>query len=302
LWSQTFSSVQPYDPSVCAAACVAKTAANKAAQNSSGIYDTCYYFNAYVLYKNGAGGVFTCNFYSQPLDASAATNTGSKDAKSNLYTPGFSFAYTLNPVYGVIGTGLTYYQYDEPYNYYNDLGQTYTYPTLAPFQGSNYISTGISPNPGAINYGWGGLPQLPGQAPFAAGSYPTNIALTFKGFFIAPAAGTYTFSTPKGIDDEFYLYHGDNALSGWNKDNFDSHCTWSDTDPYPYALSSSTYSITLAKGYILPILILWTNTAGPGAIYFKVTLPDGTVKDDVTGLFTPVNPTNNPFLFAPSSN
>lgn len=287
LFTQSFPTTQPYDPSVCAAACLAKTQSNKAAQNSTGLYDTCRFFDAYVLYKNGAGGVFTCNYYSLASDPSAATNTGQTDAKGNAYTIGFSFSYTLNPEYGTPGTGLTYYYYDEPYNYYTDLNNGYVYPTLAPFQGSNYLSTGTLQNLAVINFDWSKLSQLPGQAPFA--TPVERIALTFKGFFIAPTAGTYTFTTPNGIDDEWYMYHGDKALSGWNKDNYDVHCIYG---------SSSTYSITLKQGYILPVLFLWANTAGPGAIYFQITLPDGTVKTDVTGLLTPVNPANDAFSFS----
>lgn len=57
----------------------------------------CVFFDAYVLYKNGANGVFTCTYYTEGYEASYATNVGQYDGSGNHYTIGHSYAYTVAP-------------------------------------------------------------------------------------------------------------------------------------------------------------------------------------------------------------
>lgn len=93
---QVFPQTQPYDASVCAAACNQKTNYDIAQglpnkQNP----DVCNFFNAYILYKNGENGVFTCTYYTSAWDSSYATQTGQYDSSGNHYTIGSSFGYAL---------------------------------------------------------------------------------------------------------------------------------------------------------------------------------------------------------------
>lgn len=91
---QTFSQSQPYDPSVCAAACDQKSAFDVAhGLPSAANPDICNFFVAYVLYKNGINGVFTCTYYTYAWSPSYATNNGQYDAQGNHYTIGYSNGY-----------------------------------------------------------------------------------------------------------------------------------------------------------------------------------------------------------------
>lgn len=286
LSSQSFSQSQPFDPSVCAAACQQITTNNKAAAGLNGLYDTCRFFDAYVLYKNGLGGVFTCAYYSQSWGPDAATNTGQDDAKGNHYTIGHSYTYTLIET-GTAGSGLNYYRYNNP----TALGD-YAYPDLSIFQGTNYVATGLLQNLASIQTDPSYYPAqyYTCTDPITGSSWSCErTALVFHGYFIASDAGTYSFDTPIGIDDEWFMWHGDTALSGWNRNNFDAHAIWE---------QSSSYKVTLPKGYILPVTFLWANTGGPGHINLQVTLPSGTVKTDTTGLFTPIASGSKLFAFS----
>jgi len=104
---QTFPQSQPYDPSVCAAACNAKTAFDiQQGLPSMSNPDLCEFFVAYILYENGNNGVFTCTYYTSSWDSSYATNNGQYDGQGNHYTIGYSHAYAKNgaPINGQINT------------------------------------------------------------------------------------------------------------------------------------------------------------------------------------------------------
>lgn len=93
---QTFPQTQPYDPSVCAAACIEKSAFDrKQGLPSKENPDICNFFDAYILYKNGQNGVFTCAYYTKAWSDAYATNTGQYDQQGNKYTIGSSFGYAI---------------------------------------------------------------------------------------------------------------------------------------------------------------------------------------------------------------
>jgi len=78
-----------YDPSICAAACTAKSQYDTAhGLPSTSNPDICNFFVAYMLYKNGDNGVFTCTFYTSQWDMTYATNVGQYDSAGNHYTIG----------------------------------------------------------------------------------------------------------------------------------------------------------------------------------------------------------------------
>ncbi|KAK3685937.1 hypothetical protein B0T22DRAFT_235367 [Podospora appendiculata] len=91
LRTQTFGSNVPFDVSLCAASCEAQTQYNAKHGTFGG--QACVFFNAYVLYKNGANGVFTCAYYGTPYGVSWAKNKGQKDGSGNVFTIGSSFGY-----------------------------------------------------------------------------------------------------------------------------------------------------------------------------------------------------------------
>ncbi|KAH8896537.1 hypothetical protein GQ53DRAFT_524502 [Thozetella sp. PMI_491] len=90
---QVFSASTPYDPTQCAAACNAITQYNALNGNYSGA--ACTMFDAFITYKNGLNGVFTCNYYSIEFPTSAATYFGTT-VGTNKYTIGFSNVYYLD--------------------------------------------------------------------------------------------------------------------------------------------------------------------------------------------------------------
>ncbi|KAH8883685.1 hypothetical protein GQ53DRAFT_882058 [Thozetella sp. PMI_491] len=94
LRSQTFGANVPFDPSQCATGCVTLTAANAQSGNFSGA--ACMFFDAFIMYKNGLNGVFTCNYYSIEYDATFATNSGSTDANGNKFTVDHSYGYYVD--------------------------------------------------------------------------------------------------------------------------------------------------------------------------------------------------------------
>lgn len=93
---QTFPQSQPYDPSVCAAACSAKSVYDtKYGLPSMAKPDICNFFVAYVLYKNNANGVFTCTYYTSAWDSTYAQNVGQYDQAGNHYTIGHAYGFPV---------------------------------------------------------------------------------------------------------------------------------------------------------------------------------------------------------------
>jgi len=98
---QTFAQSQPYDPSVCAAACLKKSAFDmEQGLPSKSNPDICNFFVAYVLYKNGENGVFTCTYYNSAWSSSYATNDGQWDAQNNHYTVGQANGFSVGGAQG----------------------------------------------------------------------------------------------------------------------------------------------------------------------------------------------------------
>ncbi|KAL6155348.1 hypothetical protein ACJQWK_01251 [Exserohilum turcicum] len=66
----------PFDPSLCAAACEAQTAFDKEHLVSNGRYTPCNYFTSYILTDNGVPLGTYCALYSVPIDSQYAVNSG----------------------------------------------------------------------------------------------------------------------------------------------------------------------------------------------------------------------------------
>ncbi|KAH6872850.1 hypothetical protein BKA58DRAFT_401036 [Alternaria rosae] len=67
----------PYDPSLCAAACESQTQFDKEhIVDANGEYKPCNFFTSYILTKNGVPLGTYCALYTQEWDSSYAVNTG----------------------------------------------------------------------------------------------------------------------------------------------------------------------------------------------------------------------------------
>lgn len=87
LGNATFSN-GPFDASLCAAACNAKSAVNIKSN-----LPTCKYFNTYILSRNGVALEQYCQMYSQTWASSYATNSGATSG-SNQYTISHSYGFS----------------------------------------------------------------------------------------------------------------------------------------------------------------------------------------------------------------
>jgi hypothetical protein len=84
----------PYDPSLCAAACEAQTAFDKQhIVDSNGDYKPCNFFTSYILTQNGVPLGTYCGLYTQAWDSSYAVNTG-YDWQSDQYRVVCAASYT----------------------------------------------------------------------------------------------------------------------------------------------------------------------------------------------------------------
>jgi hypothetical protein len=85
----------PFDPSLCAAACQAQTAYDRATAASDGTYKPCNFFNAYILTKNDVPQGMYCSLYTRAWGVEKAVNTGYFYG-SDVYKVERSFSYTLS--------------------------------------------------------------------------------------------------------------------------------------------------------------------------------------------------------------
>ncbi|MCJ1239184.1 hypothetical protein MMC14_007177 [Varicellaria rhodocarpa] len=90
-----FSQTQGYTPSTCASACTSQTAYNGRHPASDGSYQTCAFFNAYVLSEDGVPQGLYCSLYNETWAASYATNYGQYRG-SDRYTVSRSYGYSLS--------------------------------------------------------------------------------------------------------------------------------------------------------------------------------------------------------------
>lgn len=89
-----FSQTQGYDPSTCAADCTSQTAYDSRHPAADGSYQTCVFFNAYVLSLNSVPQGLYCSLYNQTWIPSYATNYGQYRG-SDRYTVSRSYSYSL---------------------------------------------------------------------------------------------------------------------------------------------------------------------------------------------------------------
>ncbi|MCJ1485749.1 hypothetical protein MMC06_005924 [Schaereria dolodes] len=89
-----FSQSQGYDPSTCAQACELQTTYNSQHPNADGSYQTCTFFNAYVLSEDAVPQGLYCSLYNETWGPSYATNYG-QTRGSDRYTVSRSYSYAV---------------------------------------------------------------------------------------------------------------------------------------------------------------------------------------------------------------
>ncbi|OJD33787.1 gleya adhesin domain protein [Diplodia corticola] len=175
-------------------------------------------------------------------------------------------------------TGLAYRKYTHSYNAdSSSSGFTSSYFKTASvdFSGTLQDIDFSTPNwPSGSTY-----LTLPGNSAFNS----AQSAVLMNGFFVAPAAGTYTFSSSSSyIDNWGYLWTGDAAYSSWS----DSNAAYKASRTSAGYIGGST-SFTLSAGDAIPMTLLWANGGGVGQSIFTITLPSGSTVSDSTGYFAP---------------
>lgn len=90
-----FSQSQGYDPQTCADACNIQTGYNSRHPSLEGTYQTCIFFDAYVLSKNSIPQGLYCSLYNETWDRSYATNYGQYRGNDH-YTVSRSYSYSLS--------------------------------------------------------------------------------------------------------------------------------------------------------------------------------------------------------------
>lgn len=122
---------------------------------------------------------------------------------------------------------------------------------------------------------------IPGLLPAAGAFDASQTAFVVQGFFLARTPGSYTFSSPKDkIDNWGYLWLGEPAYCDWT----DANAAFKATRTVDSIVSGTT-TIELQAGDAIPLTWLWANGGAASRSYLSITLPDGTVVEDTTGLF-----------------
>ncbi|KAL8963572.1 MAG: hypothetical protein Q9183_004995, partial [Haloplaca sp. 2 TL-2023] len=84
-----------YDAGKCAGACQATTGYNSRHPRADGSYDTCQFFNAYLLSKNNVPEGTYCSLYTKAWEKKYSTNYGQYRG-SDYYSVSSSYGYTLS--------------------------------------------------------------------------------------------------------------------------------------------------------------------------------------------------------------
>jgi hypothetical protein len=181
------------------------------------------------------------------------------------------------PVPTCTATGLAYTGYNNPYTYFS--GQSFIDPDWLAFNASYFnglpatsaLFSGITT--GNINFNTAGGVGLYGSA-----RNMVQVSLVFRGYFMPPVTGNYTLETTAG-DDIVYIYMGIPAnTSTWGATNYLSR----DTLASP---TIANISQLFVYGRLYPIVILYANGAGDGAMQITITTGTGTKLTDTSGYF-----------------
>ena len=89
-----FTRDQGYDPQTCWNDCDQQTKYNAATKATDGTYQTCVFFDAYVLSKNGIAQGLYCSMYNQTWSRDYGTNYG-QTSGNDRYSVSRSYSYSM---------------------------------------------------------------------------------------------------------------------------------------------------------------------------------------------------------------
>lgn len=165
-------------------------------------------------------------------------------ADGNTYTA--TSSHSMSALGGDIGLSL---DYNTPNKSVAGLTADYYHET----GGRTLIMSRTDPS---VDFDWGSTSPKPGTI---AEDY---FSVNWRGYFIAPTTGTYTFG---GHGDDHMMFFIDNDLNGSYDLNYDFNCC---------SMQWSGQSVSLTAGQAYPISVWINEYAGSATASFKVRLPD----------------------------
>ncbi|KAL2314283.1 putative cell agglutination protein pfl4 [Schizosaccharomyces pombe] len=122
---------------------------------------------------------------------------------------------------------------------------------------------------------WTSSYNLPGYPPNATAMGSTSSAckvIVYQFFFRVPVTDTFSLDVTN-VDDVFYGWFGDKAISGWSNTNYDTYAYWHATNGQTGIASFSMGSLT-ADTYV-PVRFVVANGAGKGGFDFSFVDSEG---------------------------
>ncbi|KAL2311803.1 putative cell agglutination protein SPAPB2C8.01 [Schizosaccharomyces pombe] len=132
---------------------------------------------------------------------------------------------------------------------------------------SSPLFTGVLSSTAALPE-WTSSYYLPDYPPDATAMESTRCnckAIVYQFFFRVPYTDTYELNV-YNVDDVFYGWFGDKAISGWSNTNYDAYAYWHVTTGQT---GMGSFSMgTLTQGSFLPIRLIVANGGGKGGFNF----------------------------------
>ncbi|KAI9653293.1 MAG: hypothetical protein M1831_006128 [Alyxoria varia] len=151
--------------------------------------------------------------------------------------------------------GLNYYRYDTTYSYVN------SGPGIDPgnFQNNGFTLSGRLDDVNALRTVRYGEPSGTTQCELPGNGLQNCefLVVVIQGFFFAELPGSYTFSTPDTIDNDFLFYAGDYAYGNepWTR----AGAPYNAKRAGPGGYYGGSTTLELAAGELVPVTMIWAN-------------------------------------------
>ncbi|KAF3009213.1 hypothetical protein E8E14_007544 [Neopestalotiopsis sp. 37M] len=228
---------------------IAEGCVGKWADNSSSI-DTCSSDNSTSSSTSSVATITATTIQTSPMATTTVQATSSTTILKAIETTSTAVTTSTAPAC-TSSQGMKWAYYDA-----SSMSSIDAISSMTP------LATGVAQNGIGNFYANEGttLTYLEGSSVSLSG---IRFVLGYTGYIYATTTGTYTFYA-FGVDDEFWMWWGSTAYSGWNSSNYN-------IDQKLYA-GYKTATITLTQGTYLPLRILYRQDTGPG--YFGINLYD----------------------------